>query len=230
VNAGWYFDPGYSFFSYGVTMKFILSIIMTAFLTACSSSDDSPAQVTTSGLKIFATSEIHVGDFANDPTLSGANAIEKADFFCNQDSGKPDDKIYKALLIDGINRDAKSLTDWVLLPNTTYYRAFDNIEIGATISTAIFPVLFQDLTNSVDVRRAPLPTGVEHPDNVWSGITDLTDYTNDGSRDCNGWTTSNNVFQGIYGYSYEKTSVAISTQTASVYCGAKLRLYCVEQM
>ena len=79
---------------------------------------------------------------SNDPLLSGSNAIEKADSFCNNDPNKPNSSTYKALLVDGITRDAISLTDWVLESNTTYYRPYDNVEIGATTNTAIIPVLF----------------------------------------------------------------------------------------
>ena len=65
-------------------------------------------------LKIFVSSSLHHGDFANDPTLSGATAMEKADAFCMRDSNRPTGgSISKALLGDGVNRDAVTLTDWV---------------------------------------------------------------------------------------------------------------------
>jgi hypothetical protein len=63
------------------------------------------------GLKIFATDEKHVSDFANDPTLAGSNAIEKADNFCNTSLGKPSNATYKALIVDGSLRDAVTLNE-----------------------------------------------------------------------------------------------------------------------
>ncbi len=190
---------------------------------------DGPAPTLSNGLKIFATSALHVGDFLNDPFLSGQNAIEKADSFCSQDLSRPNNSAYKALLIDGIIRDAKSLNDWVLLPNTTYYRASGDIEIGTTTGLAIFSIIFQDFSTSIDDRQLEgLPQGREWPNNAWSGVTDLTDYTTDGSRNCSNWSTSSDFSQGIYANTDEKSSNALSTN-GSVYCGAKLRLYCVEQ-
>ena len=210
-------------------MKSFIILSVLILLTSCGGGDSSAPSVS-SGLKIFATSSLHVGDFANDPFLSGSNAIEKADSFCNQDTNKPNESSYKALLIDVVHRDAKSLLDWVLNPNTTYYRSYDNIEIGTTDGNAIFPVLYKDLTNSIDIRRSgALPSGRDFPDHVWSGITDLTDYSVDGTRNCDNWTSASDFEQGIYGLTYETNLYSISTVTASTYCGARLHLYCVEQ-
>ena len=61
-------------------MNFMAIIALIVLLTSCAMEDDF---VLSSGLKIFVTEELHTGDFANDPTLSGLNAIEKADDFCN---------------------------------------------------------------------------------------------------------------------------------------------------
>ncbi len=74
-------------------------------------------------LRIFVTSTQHVGDFKNDPLLPGSTATQKADTLCNSDAAKPTSNIYKALIVDGVNRDAVTKIDWVLQPNTTYYRA-----------------------------------------------------------------------------------------------------------
>ena len=125
-------------------MKYIYVLGTCLFLASCGSDEtDVSGKTLSSGLKIFVTSNGHVGDFENDPLLSGANAMEKADAFCNNDPNKPNDSLYKAMIVDGTNRDAVSLTDWVLNPNTKYYRPYNDILIGETIDTAIFPVSFQ---------------------------------------------------------------------------------------
>ncbi len=90
-------------------------------LLASCSSEKEPG--VSQGLKIFVTARVHGGDFANDPFLAGASAVAKADAFCNSDPAKPSAATYKALLVDGVNRDAKTLVNWVLQPNTAYYRA-----------------------------------------------------------------------------------------------------------
>src|SRR5438067_89937 len=107
--------------------RFIL-VYTCLTLLGCGGSSTPTAQPTphvSSGLKIFLTSRKHVADFKNDPYLNGDSAIHKADDFCNTDPNRPDAHAYKALLVDGVNRDAKALTDWVLKPSTTYYRPYD---------------------------------------------------------------------------------------------------------
>ena len=70
-------------------------------------------------LKIFATSATHNGGFKNDNLLVGSTAMEKADNFCQNDANRPDSGTYKAILVDGVSRDAITPLDWVLKPNTT---------------------------------------------------------------------------------------------------------------
>ena len=123
-----------------------------------SSPTQPPTQPTThvsSGLKIFLTSRKHVADFNNDPYLNGDSAIQKADDFCNTDPNRPDAHVYKALLVDGVNRDAKALTDWVLKPSTTYYRPHDDIVIGTTTTAAIFGATYAPLTNAIAGTISP---------------------------------------------------------------------------
>ncbi len=212
-----------------IRTKYLFLVIIGLGITACGSDSDSRVgvQSLSTGLKIFATSADHTGDFLNDPLLPGNHAIEKADYFCNQDANKPNGSIYKALLVDGIYRDPVSFTDWVLLPNTTYYRPLGDTEISTTTSSAIFPVLNQDLINSVEIDNWIYPPGSIDP-YIWSGISDLDTYATDGARNCNNWT-SGMYDQGIYGIGYETTYRAISTVSISIDCSSKLRLYCVEQ-
>src|SRR5919202_4123856 len=139
-----------------------------------------------SGLKIFLTSRKHVADFENDPFLSGDNAIHKADDFCNTDPNRPDAHVYKALLVDGVTRDAKVPTDWVLKPSTTYYRTLDDVVIGTTTTAAIFGAAFSPLTNAVVGTISPADTGTE----VWTGIANPADFT--AGESCNGWSDMTN--------------------------------------
>jgi hypothetical protein len=167
------------------------------------------------GLKIFVTSEDHVADFAGDPTLTGANAIEKADSFCNQDSNKPNDSVYKALLVDGILRDAITLTDWVLQPNTTYYRPYDDIEIGTTTNDEIFTAFYSDLTNSISDSEL----------SVWTGIEGASDFT--AGEDCSNWSSGSSGI-GATGDSDAVDGLAFFSGWWACQ-GAHNHLYCVEQ-
>ena len=201
--------------------EIILPVIF--ILTSCGSNDSSPPVLST-GLKIFITAEGHVGDFANDPLLSGSNAIEKADTFCNNDSNKPNNSNYKALLVDGINRDALSLTDWVLVPNTTYYRPYNNIVIGETIGTAIFPVSYQELTNSISVQRPDIG-GLILTNKTYTGISNTSNYSTDGVT-CNGWSSTMGLANS--GRIYEKNAYSIFANEL-ITCDFIAPLYCVEQ-
>jgi hypothetical protein len=170
------------------------------------------------GLKIFVTSEDHVGDFEGDPTLTGSNAIEKADSFCNRDPNKPNDGAYKALLVDGSLRDAKTLTDWVLQPNTTYYRPYNDIEIGTTINSGIFTAFYSDLANSID------DSGLAVWLPVWTGIGDASDFT--AGESCSNWSSGNGG-TGASGDSSFVDGWAFFNGWGA--CGNHYHLYCVEQ-
>jgi len=170
------------------------------------------------GLRIFVTAEDHYGDFANDPTLIGNNWAEKADYFCNIDNKKPSTGYYKALLVDGVTRDAVTLSDWVLQPNSKYYR-YDGITlIGETNSASIFNVISSSLDNSIDV-----PPG--YYDHIWTGIGDVTDFSADDNT-CNNWS-SHDVSTSKYGDYGFPGQYAFSFGDAD--CGSFLPIYCVEQ-
>jgi hypothetical protein len=194
-------------------------------LTASCSQDNGSTTdpVISSGLKIFATLESHVGDFANDPTLSGSNGIEKADSFCANSQFRPDNATYKALLVDGINRDAVSLQDWVLHPNTTYYRIFDNITIGTTSNLAIFDVLSSPLTNSIEPAFDEVSL-----DYVWTGIGDVSNFS--AGDTCNQWTDHSGSTNGVIGIFHEvNRAVFHPANLVGSTCDGEQYIYCVEQ-
>jgi len=218
-------------------MKFLILILAILSLSACSngdSSNNSPQSLST-GLKIFVTASVHVGDFANDPLLAGSNAIEKADSFCNIDSNKPNTSVYKAMIVDGTIRDAKTLTNWVLMPNTTYYRSHGDVEIDTTTSSAIFPVLYANLTHSISDRRPESSDMMVQSNSAWSGITDLSDFSNNdetsinGTRTCNKWSEANTSVNASAGRIYENSSIAIGETSGGMACDYRALLYCVEQ-
>ncbi len=207
----------------------IISLSLSTFLFGCGGggSSSSTKHNLSSGLKIFVTASHHVGDFKNDPLLPGSNAMEKADSFCNKDANKPNNSIYKALIVDGVNRDAVTLTNWVLQPNTAYFRPYDDIIISQTTSSAIFPVLYQDLTNSVSEQMAPGSDPLTQTNCTWSGISDLSNFSDNSAYDCNGWSAVSS--SGTWGLIYEKNIWSISSVNGSMSCTYKASLYCVEQ-
>ena len=205
---------------------FRFATLLIALLAACGSGvqrDPTPTPQPTpqvsSGLKVFLTSRKHVADFKNDPFLNGDSAIHKADDFCNTDPNRPDAHVYKALLVDGVNRDAKAPTDWVLQPSTTYYRSHDDIVIGTTTIAAIFGAAYAPLTN-------PIVSSAETGTEVWTGIANPADFT--AGESCNGWSDLTNSWSG---------RLARPTATDGLAFGAGLVgcavfqfwIYCVEQ-
>ena len=173
-------------------------------------------------LKIFVSSSLHHGDFANDPTLSGLTAMEKADDFCMQDANLPlDGSVYKALLVDGINRDAVTLTDWVLQPNTTYYRP-NGVKIDTTDDNAIFLAFWRDMKNSIGKDDG------DASQNAWTGIVDASDFSTNASSHCSGWSSSGTGIGG-FGTRIAKDRAAFDWYGGGSACWIAQHIYCVEQ-
>lgn len=183
-----------------------------------------PTPRVSSGRKIFLTSRKHVTDFKNDPVLNGDSAIHKADDFCNTDPNRPDARVYKALLVDGVNRDAKALTDWVLEPSTTYYRPYDDIVIGTTTSAAIFAAAHAPLTNAVAATISAADRGTE----VWTGIANPGDFT--AGECCNGWSDMTNSWSAHWANPTATDGSAFGISNGLVGCAIfQFWIYCVEQ-
>ena len=211
--------------------RFVLVYACLAVLGCGGSSTPTPR--VSSGLKIFLTSRKHVADFKNDLSLTGDSAIHKADNFCNSDPNRPEASIpaspgetpasgviYKALLVDGVNRDAKALTDWILKPSTTYYRPHDDIVIGTTTSAAIFGAA---LMNTIAGTISP-DTGTE----VWTGIANPADFT--AGESCNGWSDMTNSFSAHWADPRAADGSAFGITNGTVGCAVfRFWLYCVEQ-
>jgi len=183
------------------------------------------------GAKIFVTSRKHVADFKNDPLLQGTTAVTKADYFCNTDPIKPNSSNYKALIVDSVNRSPINNIDWVLKPNTTYYRPYDDIKIGVTTNTSIFPTLYADLTNSiVDNDTFAISDPATVPNGVWTGIYNASTFAPSSEANCFNWsmTANSDFYYGAIGSMNSKTVYAFSN-IGGVGCNYKLSLYCVEQ-
>ncbi len=200
-------------------------LLATAMLLLGSCTNESPFPVS-QGLKIFVTSQVHGADFANDPLLPGANAIAKADAFCNADPTRPSAATYKALLVDGVNRDAKGLVNWVLKPSTPYYRTHGDVLIGTTTSSAIFAAAYQPLANSIGEPASPF-SGTAEPSEVWTGIGNSGDFSS--GEDCLHWASMTNDFSARWGIPQEKNGNAFSTNGLIGCAVYQLPIYCVEQ-
>lgn len=221
-------------------MKYLFFLLLSAtLLISCGKSNDSlepepepepetepePEPVLSTGLKIFVTAEKHVGDFLNNPTLNGTTAIQKADDFCNKSANKPNNSSYKALLVDGINRDAVSLTDWVLEASTDYYRPYDNIKIGTTSNTHILNAFWSELDNTISECNESCAGSMDFY--VWTGIDNAGDFSTQGNT-CDSWSNSSYPPTGRYGIYIAKDGYAISSNIFGA-CSQLAYLYCVEQ-
>lgn len=199
----------------------------SALLGACGGGGGGGRDLST-GLKIFMTDETHSPDFAGDADLTGADGVARADDFCNRSSTKPDDAVYKALIVAGGRRDGASLTDWVLQPNTTYYRVYEDVVIGTTTDAAIFDVVTSQLTNSIgDCGTNPDTCSYSGRPEVLTGIADVSDFSANG-EDCDGWSGTSGMAR--FGAFIESDANAF--RNGQIFCSNPVpaHLYCVEQV
>jgi hypothetical protein len=211
-------------------MKYLTHCVTLAsglFLIGCGggSGDGTTTPAVSTGLKIFVTKELHNGDFANDPTLPGSTAIQKADAFCSISSSRPTNDNYKALIVDGVNRDAVALTDWVLRPNTSYYQTHDNVLVDVTTSTATFAAYYRSMPHSV------LPTcpNCSSP-GAWTGIGDGALFSSSGA--CSRWGQSGSIVNqvGTWGSPGSSGAFAFYSGGSAADCvSLQFALYCVQQ-
>jgi hypothetical protein len=189
---------------------------------ACSSTLEVGAGPVSHGLKIFVTSRGHLSDFVDDPNLTGASGVARADDYCNHDANKPDQGAYKALLVDGVVRDATTPLDWVLQPNTTYYQSHDDTVIGTTTPGAIFDAEFTPLQHAIGATANVDPDTV---DQVWTGIGDNVTFATGGT--CNGWQSGGD--SGSRGVSTDTDGDAFFAIGDYGCAFFQLFIYCVEQ-
>lgn len=204
-------------------LKFTFFIVASSLISGCGGSGSgSESNTPPPDHIIFETENRHSGDFLNDPTLIGNTGVDRADDFCNKDSNKPDDGTYKAILVDDANRIAVPAINWVLLPNTTYYKPSGDsyVEVGTTTPERVFNVAFQPLLNSISAGYW-----------VHTGVYDVNDFTSSGFN-CENWSsnTSLNSSQGLSsGLDGAAFNGSLSWIGYTFSCADLRRLYCVKQ-
>jgi hypothetical protein len=150
--------------------------------------------------------------------------MEKADNFCQTDANRPDSGTYKAILVDGVSRDALTPLDWVLKPNTTYDQAENNVVIGTTTAAALFG---QNLENDIHDSFGISGGNNANTSTVYTGFADPVSY-NATSQNCGAWSDPTNAEDALYGISYGKDGTEWQSPGAQV-CSLPSRLYCAEQ-
>lgn len=181
------------------------------------------------GKRIFVTASNYNGDLTAD-FGSGvyANGILGADARCNRnlDANKPSTGSYKALITDGTERVACTIsncgsgigenTDWVLTAETKYIRASDSAPLFVTNSSAIF------VFGTMDSPFASMGS-VQY----WGGFTSSNKWLNS-PLDCSNWTTSGAGSNGRVGYS-DQTDYTSIRNSNDISCNQNHHLICVEQ-
>ncbi|MBM9591236.1 DUF1554 domain-containing protein [Leptospira sp. 201903075] len=152
-----------------------------------------------------------------------------ADNKCSLDANKPVSGIYKALIVDNVNRRACTSVnctsggvteqiDWVLAPNTSYVQALNS-------STIIF------ISDGNGVYNNNLASLISAGAGIWTGIKNdpSWDWQTDITHTCSSWVDSVSTGCGSYGITSwtDSRSIAITSVKAD---GNTLKsLLCVEQ-
>jgi len=208
------------------------ALLFTLFLVGCGGGDGTSVilpDTLSTGLKIFVTSRVHNGNFRDDVVLVGTTALEKADNFCQTDPSRPSEAIYKALLVDGVFRDAPSQTDWVLKPATLYFLPQFDIPIGMTTSKAVFATASNTLDHNIhdSFGSSSDPNNPAPTSNVWTGLAEASTFAAS-TNNCEGWSSSVNPNYSTIGLTYAIDASAFYTNGGHS-CTFAYRLYCVEQ-
>ncbi len=152
------------------------------------------------GRKIFVTQTKVTGNI---------NGVSGADGVCSRDPLRPSDGAYRALLVDGRDRAAKTgaQRDWVMDGATQYIRP-DGTPIGMTDANGWlkFP-----LTNSISATQAL----------VWTGLA--ADWNT--AEHCTSWSNPAVTGQGTQASS----ATAASFFGSAISCAGSYQLICVEQ-
>ncbi|EMJ92355.1 PF07588 family protein [Leptospira kirschneri str. JB] len=187
---------------------------------------------------IFVTSsteEWHNGNFGG---IAGADAYCQSQVPSNLPSGG----IYKAMIVDGVNRVATTVgpnstvgqKDWVLRPNQQYLRDYDDVFIMTTNSSGMFDFANNNqLENSFSQVPAAQWTGLNSDWTVWkSGGIPIT---------CNSWNSNDLSVYGVYGMANSKNSNTLKAEESNgafttscshkftSYGNYRIGLVCVEQ-
>jgi hypothetical protein len=162
--------------------------------------------------KLFPTPELHDGNLAGDAALAGTTAIAKADALCERSLGKPDGQAYKALLVDGVTRSAAPSVDWVLRPNTTYFRADGALNVFHTNGSALA---------NPSANNAVEPSATFY---VWTGLG--FDFATQQST-CGKWTSAAST--DYAGVAYSNSAMWTFASSVGVACNTPNAIWCVSQ-
>lgn len=141
------------------------------------------------------------------------------DSSCASDSNYPGTGSYKAMVVDGVSRQASftanagdNQIDWVFAPNRTYN------QIGGTIGT----------TNSVGLFITTLTNPFSTNSKYWTGLN--ADWTTNASNTCNLWSSNSGSFTGIMGQGNSTSIASITSGWPAEACNlSNQQLICVEQ-
>lgn len=212
-------------------VSLVFMLLLTLSLIGCAGGgdgEDGHGSLST-GLIIFVTSRVHNGNFIDDVELEGSTAFEKADNFCQTDPSCPTEGTYKALLVDGVYRDAVTQTDWVLKPSTAYFQPYDDVRIGVTTSEAVFATASNELDNNIhdSFGTSSDPDNPAPTSGAWTGLAEASTFAAS-SNNCDGWSSSVNPYSSTIGIVYATDASAFYINGGHT-CSLSFRLYCVEQ-
>ena len=190
--------------------------------------------LTVAALKMFVTASTWNGQLGQGGAQITLAAI---DALCTADANKPAGGTYKAMFTTTTagqvriacltpNCDeggAGENTNWVMKPNTNYYRADGTTLVGTTNIGGVFPLnVGQNLSNSISSVDEWSWTGFNGWDNVWS--TGLN---------CSDWTSSAHTTDGREGHGTGTTGNGNGNEGAIAgwlqFCDLALHLICVQQ-
>lgn len=195
------------------------AVTLTATITKNAASDFKSFNliVIKLGRQIFVSSSVYTGNLGG---VSGADAK------CNVDAnnnGNPN-SIFKALLVDGINRNASDTSnfgdnqiDWVLKPDADYYLNDGSGIIFTSDSNSLF--VFGDFDATF---TGGLPGGP-----YWTGLN--SDWTMATGQTCSSWTDGSAVSSGNIGSTSATDGNSISTSSISCDIDPSPAIVCVEQ-
>lgn len=118
-----------------------------------------------------------------------SNGVAAADALCNSDESKPllpAGAVYKALLVDGVNRGWNPNINWVIYPNTVYLNTRGSV-VAISSESAIFS--FPTESNLVMYTQF-----------AWTGLGGGSTNWQAGANNCNSWSSNESSLWGNSGY------------------------------
>ncbi len=161
----------------------------------------------------------HNGDFANDTNLSGANEIEKADYYCELNKPSFLSGTFKAFLSSPNRKCDNALCassyDWVLFSNKYYFRYEDGQLAYKTF-------------DSQHVFNFTFPYNQGFLVEPWTGLDQTSSWQNVSlTPDCNDWGNSSSLSSGNIGSANNNDYSGVSS--GSTTCDSLKPIICIQQ-